>query len=762
MNNKFVISVILIIAVLGALPAGVIAEVTGKIFGTVTDMTTGEALPGANIVVVGTQYGAASDNEGNFVIDNVPAGVYSVRATVIGYTPVIHNEAVVSPVKPHRIDFKLNATVIEFGEITVKPNYFEEASDRPVSARSQSNEEIRRLPGGLEDVVRAISILPGVAQVQAGRNDLIVRGGAPSENLYVVDGIEVPNINHFGTQGASGGPLSYINLDYVENTTFSTGGFGVRYGDKLSSVLTLELREGRQDRIGGKGTISASQFGFNLEGPVNNNGSFVFSARRSYLDFIFKVAGFGFVPEYWDFLAKINYKLGPNDQLKIIGLSAIDRTRFFNDTPEKRYNNSRILGNSQDQFTGGMTWRHIFGKGFMDVTLGQTLVHYDFLQADSLQQPIFKNNSTEGETILTNNFVYYISPACELTVGAQAKSVYLRSDMYLPSFTDDFGQQYSLSANNNNNSWKAAGWVQLARNFNRLKIIAGSRIDYFNMIDNKTAFSPRLAAEYSLSSLTTLHASAGRYSQAPSFVWILANDVNRALHYVTVNQYIAGIEHLLREDTKVSIEGYYKEYLDYPASLSRRYLVMANTGAGFGGSEEGFASFGIDPLISGGSGKTRGIEFFVQKRNSGFPLFGTFSISYNKSTYTALDGIERPGSFDQRWIVNLGGGYIFNKEWEVGLKYRYASGRPYTPYNSDYSKTDYLYNTARAKNNYIADFRVDRKWFLESMILITFIDVQNVLNNKIYDIPRYNAFKGKLEDAGGIGILPSLGISVEF
>ncbi len=762
MRTKFVFLLLIILVTAIIHPFVALANVTGKIYGTVTDLTTGEILPGANIVVIGTMYGAASDNQGNFNIENVPAGIYSVRATVIGYTPVIENEVVVSPVKPHRIDFKLNETVIEFGEITVRPNYFEESSDRPVSSRTQSNEEIRRLPGGLEDVVRAISILPGVAQVQAGRNDLIVRGGAPSENLYVVDGIEVPNINHFGTQGASGGPLSYINLDYVENTTFSTGGFGVRYGDKLSSVLTLELRDGRQDRIGGKGTISASQFGINIEGPLNNKGSFVFSARRSYLDFIFKAAGFGFVPEYWDFLGKVNYKLGPNDQLKIVGLSAIDRTRFFNDTGEKRYNNSRILGNSQDQFTGGITWRHIFRGGFLDMTLGQTLVHYDFLQADTLQQTIFKNNSTEGETILTNNVIYHISPACELTVGAQTKFVSLRSDMYLPLFTDNFGQEFSLNANRKDNSWKAAGWVQFTRYFNRLQVIAGSRIDYFNMIANKTALSPRLATEYSLSALTTLHASVGRYYQAPSFVWILANEVNRNLRYVSVNQYIVGVEHLVREDTKVSIEVYYKQYADYPASLSRRYLVMANTGAGFGGSEEGFASFGIDPLTSQGSGKTRGIEFFVQKRNSAIPLFGTVSVSYNKSTFTALDGIERAGSFDQRWIVNVGGGYVFNKEWEVGFKYRYASGRPYTPYNSDFSKTDYLYNSARAKNNYIVDARVDRKWFLENRTLIVFLDIQNVLNRKVYDVPRYNAYEGKLEDAGGIGILPSIGISLEF
>ena len=183
-------------------------------------------------------------------------------------------------------------------------SFFRRTPEQAVSVQRLSFEEIRRSPGGFEDVVRAVAVFPGVAQVSAGRNDLIVRGGAPSENIYVVDNLEIPNINHFGTQGSGGGPLSYINLDFVRETSFSTGGFGARYGDRLSSVLTIDLREGRTDRLGGKATISATQFGLNLEGPIGENGTFLVSARRSYLDLIFRASGFSFVPEYWDFFAR--------------------------------------------------------------------------------------------------------------------------------------------------------------------------------------------------------------------------------------------------------------------------------------------------------------------------------------------------------------------------------------------------------------------------------------------------------------------------
>ncbi|MDZ7724455.1 MAG: carboxypeptidase regulatory-like domain-containing protein [candidate division KSB1 bacterium] len=274
------------------------------IVGTVTDVTTNQPMPAANIIILGTNYGAAAATDGSYRIEDVPPGIYSLRADVIGYTAVTKTDVVVTPVRPVTVNFELRQTVLEFGDITVRPDFFSESNDKPVSTQIQTSEEIRRLPGNFEDVVRAVSILPGVAQAQAGRNDLIVRGGAPSENLYVVDGIAVNNINHFGTQGASGGPQSFINLDYVQQTEFATGGFGVRYGDKLSSVLSIDLKEGREDRIGGELTLSATQFGLDLEGPLSRNGNFIFSARRSYLDFIFKANGFGFVPEYWDFLAK--------------------------------------------------------------------------------------------------------------------------------------------------------------------------------------------------------------------------------------------------------------------------------------------------------------------------------------------------------------------------------------------------------------------------------------------------------------------------
>ena len=737
-------------------------ETTGKITGKVVDGMTKEPIVGANVVVAGTTLGSSTDIEGRFFIRGVPIGTYSVRVSAIGYLAATITDVVVNGAKPAQLSVSIMENEIKIEGVEVTAGYFNKIPDTPLSTLSQSTEEIRRLPGGLEDVARAIAILPGVAQVEAGRNDLIVRGGAPSENLFVVDDIEVPNINHFGTQGSSGGPLSYINLDFVENTSFSTGGFGVKYGDKLSSVLSISIRDGRKDRLGGKATISASQFGLNLEGPTTSSGSFVFSARRSYLDFIFKAAGFGFVPEYWDFLGKMSYQLGPKDQLNILGVAALDNVKYFNDTEDKRFSNSRVLGSDQHQAVGGITWQHLFDKGYSTITFGQSYVDYDFQQSDSNLVRIFSNQSLEHESSLRGEVFFHAFQSTEVSLGILSKVVRFRSDILLKPVETRFGDSLAVDASYRTTAFKGAVYGQISQVWGKSRLTVGGRIDYFNLID-KVAFSPRVSYTVAFSPTSNLNWSVGRYYQAPSYVWLAANPQNRSLNFVGVDQYVIGIDHLISVDTKISVEAYYKGYFDYPASVTRPYLVLANTGAGYGGSQDGFASFGLDPLVSAGSGRARGIELLIQKKLSEVPCYGTISVSYNRSDFEALDGVERPSSFDQRWIMNVGGGYVFNDKWEISSKFRYATGRPYTPFDATGFQNPAVYNADRIGANHSLDFRVDRRWAFDHWTLVTYIDVQNVYNRKPVSIPRYNERLGRAEtDVASIGILPSIGVSAEF
>ncbi len=734
----------------------------GEVKGRVIDAITRSPLPGASVQIDGSTRGAAADVRGAFVIGGLAPGEYGLRVSAIGYQTQMKTDVVVSTGKPTVVEVALFPAVVETEAVIVRPEYFPRSTESAVSTQTQSFEEIRRLPGGFEDVVRAVSILPGVAQAEPGRNDLVVRGGAPSENLYLVENLEVPNINHFGTQGASGGPLSLVNLDFVDGTSFSTGGFSARYGDRLSSILALELRSGRSDRVGGKGTISASQFGLNLEGPLGERGSFIFSGRRSYLDLIFQAAGFSFVPEYWDFLAKADYRFDRSNSVSVLALGAIDNVRQTNDDLDDRFDNSRVLANEQNQAIGSATWQHLLGPGFVDVTVGQVVVEYDMRQNDSLLNPIFTNRSTERETSLRSDLTWQLATRTKLQAGVQGKLIDFRADILVPRFTNSFGQQLEADSQFDTTGYKASAYLQWSQGFGRANAAIGARVDEFSLIDDGFAFSPRGSLAYDASSRTTLSAAVGRYYQSPSYVWLATIGENRGLKQAGANHYVVGIEHVVRDDTRVRLEFYLKNYFDYPASVTQPFLVMSNTGGGFGGKDDGFASFGLEALSSVGSGRARGIEISAQKKLSMIPCYGTLSFSYNESLFSGRDGVRRPGLYDQQWIGNIGGGYIFNQAWEISGKFRFASGTPYTPYNIDGSQSPEFYNTGRLKSNHSLDLRIDRRWNFQNWSMITYLDIQNVYNNPYNAAPRWNEREQRVEEDESIGLLPSIGISVEF
>lgn len=734
----------------------------GVIQGRVIEELTENPIIGANVIIDGTNQGSATDQNGNFYISNVMVGSYRLRIDYIGYTSRIISDVIVKPSRPTVVNIELQETVLELEAAVVVAEYFTKSPDTPASTQVQSSEEIRRLPGGFEDVVRAISILPGVAQADGGRNDLIVRGGAPSENLYIIDNIEVPNINHFGTQGASGGPQSYVNLDFIEETSFSTGGFTSKYGDRLSSVLDISLREGLNDQWASKSTISASQFGFNLEGPVSQNGNFIFSARRSYLDFIFKAAGFGFVPEYWDFLAKTSFEINQTDKLTFLGIAALNNVKWFYETEEQRNFNSQILGSDQQQVVLGVNYQHLMRSGLFTTNLSQVNVDYNFSQKDAQLNPIFSNLSHDRQTSLKSDLIWRMNRAIRLSTGIKISRTDFFSDLLLNQ-TDVPGiGALNIEEKYSKIGYKTGAYAQLSQRFFRFTYMAGLRVDHSSFLNAPPVFSPRINLSYKLSGDVSISTSLGRYNQYPSTIWLVSEKSNRNLDPIQADQIVLGLEYLWRDDTKISVESYFKQYRKYPVSLTRPYLVMVNTGAGFGGSTEGFASFGVDPLSSDGTGWARGVELFVQKKMSEVPGYGTISMSYNQSRFTAFDKIERPGSFDQTWIMNLGGGYVFNDKWEFSTKFRYATGRPYTPLDEFGNQITSAFNTVRLDANHSLDMRLDRRWANRGWGMITYIDIQNIYNRKPSSIPQIDPNTGEVSDRASLGILPTIGISAEI
>jgi hypothetical protein len=387
------------------------------------------------------------------------------------------------------------------------------------------------------------------------------------------------------------------------------------------------------------------------------------------------------------------------------------------------------------------------------------------VQRDSLLNPIFTNRSEEGETSLKGDVVMKLTPRTEFSFGMQARRVTFDGNLALPGFSTSFGDTLSVQVQDyRTTGTKSAAYAQLSHHvWDRLVLTLGGRLDYFDLLETKFYAAPRASVAYEWTPLTTFTASAGVYYQTPSYIWLVANPENRRMKAIRADQYILGVEHLLRTDLKVRLEGFLKEYGNYPASVTRPYLVLANTGGGFGGAEDNFASFGLDPLVSEGTGRSYGLELLLQKKLSEIPLYGLASVTLSRNAFTALDGIERSGAYDQQVILNLTAGYQFDERWEASMKFRFATGRPYTPFTSTGTQNVSEYNSLRVPAGHGLDIRVDRRWNFSSWNLIAYVDIQNIYNNKGSGTVRWNAREQRVEsNENAIGILPSIGVSAEF
>lgn len=756
---------------------------TGKVIGVIYDADSKEALIGANIDVLGQPFGASTGEDGSFIVDKIPVGSYRIEVSFIGYVSQVFTDVIIRSSKPAVLNIELKPQNIETESIVVSAGYFNEEKLTQPSVINLQREEIRRFPGGFEDIVRTVTVLPGVSiNPDGGRNDLLVRGGGPSENLYIVNNIEVPNINHFNTQGSSSGSLSFINTDLIKDVKFSTGGFSARYGEKMSSILELNLAKGRSDRLGGKALVSATQFGLNVEGPFSSNGSFMFSARKSYLDLIFKAAGLPFIPVYTDFNFIANYKLSAANSLSWISLLALDNVERNLDNLENRTKNARLLDNQQNQFINGLNWRHLSDNGYSDVTLSATLFSYRFRQADNDRVEYFRSNADElAYAFKALNFTK-ITKSINLRYGLKAKLFNNNNTTtFADSIQDRNGRRVSIYDVGLVQSQKVDKWYQTYAAFletdwdvnSQLNLNLGLRFNYYNSLDQPYYLAPRLGLKYQLNEKHSIKLNYGDYYQSPSNVW-LVNKNNQSLKALRNQMSVIGWDYLIREDVRFTAELYYKNYSQLPTGIlpgQSDWLVMSNTGASYGGAEDNFQSFGYYDLVSQGSGEAYGFELLLQKKFSDIPLYGKASFSYGKSEVTAKNGKTYPTQFDQRYILNLSAGYKFGANWEVSGKFRLFSGLPYTPV---YKPTQNPLNPGFIQNlpeEYLSkrldighhlDLRVDRYFNFESWTLITFLDIQNIYNFKVPVRPRYDFAEDVIKRSNSIGLLPSVGISAEF
>jgi hypothetical protein len=742
----------------------------GTVVGRVVNASTAQPIEAALVRIDGTPQSTRTDDAGRFIIAGVRPSVYSLSVRAIGFRPYIASEVVVGSGKPFEITVALVPQPIELEALEVQPSYFVPPTQAIASTQNLGAEDVRRAPGVQEDVVRAVALLPGVAVTAAGRNDLIVRGGAPYENLFVVDGIEVPNINHFGSQGSTGGPLSLINIDFVQGVAFSSGGLAAKWGDRTASFTNITLREGTRETLAGEVNLSATGFGAIAEGPLGRNGSFLLSARRSYLDLLFKAAGFSFIPAYWDFQLKVTQDLDAANRITVLGIGAINTVSFTNETADDRYDNSRILSPEQNQYFTGVTWQHFLTRGVLTTTLGRTFTKYDAIQQDSLVPPndVFRSLSTEGENSLRVDLVLQPSDRLELNVGSIAKyASTLTYDMFLDGQLrlDDSGLPQPLQVDTSFTAFRAATYAEARYHLTTaLRVTGGMRGTYYGFLD-AFRLAPRLGLRLDVAPNTGITAGYARIYQAPSYIWLIGDPRNvDNLTPIRADQAVLGFERILREDLKLQVEAYVKAYGDYPARVYRPQAVLAP--AGFEDATNDIP-FGLEPLESVGEGMAYGLEVYLQKRLSAIPVYGLASVALARSEFRSFEGVTRAGAYDGRILGNLLVGWRINRAWEISGKFRIASGLPTTPFITSGPNTGQLdfaqYNAGpRLPTFHSLDVRIDRRWSFRGWQLDLYIDVQNVYGRENVSQVVWNPRIGAPEPNESLGILPSIGVNIEF
>ncbi|HEX2867500.1 MAG TPA: TonB-dependent receptor [Ignavibacteriales bacterium] len=733
------------------------AQKRGSLSGLILDSLTLKPVSGATVELNET-YSAYSGESGQYALLNIPKGKYTVTVSAAGYGTFIRENFIVTN-SDQSLDIKLTEKVNLVPGVTIRPKHFQKDMNEFVGSVKFNHEEVKRISGNFDDIVRSLAVLPGVAQIDNYRNDLIVRGGSPAENLYTVDGIVLPNINHFGNQGFSGGVMSFINMDFVSSTSFSSGGFPAQFGDKISSVTQINLRDGRNDKIGGKAVISATQFALNLEGPLSSKSTFILSARRSYLDLVFRASGFSFAPEYYDLFAKTNTKLNNFTQVSFLLFGVMDRVKFFDMGGNLRDENPRAMGSNQNNYVAAATLRSIFNKGYFNLSFSSN--HFGY---ETVPNNIFDYNSVEEENAFKGDFVLNFSPDDELDFGTTAKLVNFKANVKLSSFFTPYEETLTTKGFFVEKEYFKGGiYAQYSHRFwKAVKMGLGLRGDFYDSGREDNTISPRFFTQVALLKSTNLNFSLGVYRQTPNDLWNSLNPANEKLRSIRSDQLTAGIDHRLSDEVRISVEGFYKVYRDYPASLQRPYLIMSNTGAGFTGVDDNFSSFGLDTLVNAGKGWVKGIEFSIQKKFSESPFWGALNLTYSKATFEGVDQVERAGSYDQNWIMHLAVGYVFDEKWEIDFKFRYASGIPYTPFDNNGKQLPSLFNSARLEEQHSLDMRLDRRWNFGSWKLRTYLDVQNLYNHKVRTMIRWERSENRIANDPILGIVPSIGISLEI
>jgi len=778
---------------------------TGSVKGRIYDVKNNAPLPFANIIISGTTIGAASDLDGNFVFSGLKPGYIKLEASSIGYDKEMTEEFLVTNSKVSSVDIAMKEIAVQLKGVEINAVVFKRVAESPVSLKSLGISQIEKSPGSNRDISKVIQSLPGVASSVSFRNDIIVRGGGPSENRFLLDGIEIPNLNHFATQGASGGPVGIINTDFLREVDFYSGAFPASRGNALSSVIDMKLIDGNTDRMVYRATLGASEMALSANGPISDKTQLLFSVRRSYLQFLFNVIGLPFLPTFNDYQIKIKTKFDVKNELTFLSLGALDKftlnTDITNPSEEQRYILEYLPINNQWNYAIGANYRHYRKNSYASLVLSRNMLsnkQYKYLNNDesNADNKTIDYSSFEIENKLRYEEVYRKN-GYKITFGAGTEYAKYTNrstlKVFIPSAFDTI-TKINYSSDLSLFKWNFFGQVSKSFIKDKLILSLGIRSDANSystqMVNLLDQMSPRISASYSLSPKLTLNFNTGRFYQLPAYTTMgyrtgtneLINK-NNGLRYIQADHLVAGFDFRRNNRSKITLEGFYKFYNYYPFSL-RDSVSLASKGADFGVS-------GDEPVKSVSKGKAWGVELYFSEKLTN-NIEATLSYTWVTSTFEDKHGDFIPSAWDNGHILNVSVLGTLNKGWTIGTKWRFVGGAPFTPYDIDKSSLiaawnvrgqGYLnydkYNEERLGVFHQLDLRVDKEFFFKKWMLNVYLDVQNLYNfkakqpdalilmrdsngNPIVDPLDSSRYKLKYLASESGTVLPTIGIIVEL
>lgn len=721
-----------------------------QIKGVVIDKSTRQPLEFVNVLVVGLGIGASTDANGNFLITQVPPGIYRLQASFLGYKTELTPEYRVNHVTPY-VQIELEEENASLNEVVVTASPFQKVPESPVSLRVIGLQEIEKAPGANRDISKVVQNYPGVAFSPIGyRNDLIVRGGGPSENRFYLDGVEIPNINHFSTQGASGGPVGLIDADLIRSVKFYSGAFPADKGNALSSVLDFSLRDGDMERNSLKATLGASEVSLSSNGHIGNKTSYLVSVRQSYLQALFKILGLPFLPAYTDASFKIKTRFDSHNELTLLGLGGIDRMKLNLgiEGEDAEYMLSYLPEINQETYTVGGVYRHYSQRHVQSIVLSQSYlnnrnVKYRDNDESSEENLTLRLGSIEQETKLRMENTSSWS-VWKVKAGFDLNYSRYKSNEYRKVFANAL-REYDYHTDLSLWRWGMFASVDYAAPDKSFTASMGVRTDGNNYSDKMKELwrqlSPRLSVSYRLIEGLTLSGHVGLYYQLPSYTALgfkgeEGEYVNRHLDYISVSQESLGLSWTPNENMELSVEGFYKLYGHMPFSLSDQ-IPLSCKGNDYG-------TIGNEALSSEAKGRSYGVELMfkwllTQKLNL------SSSLTIFKSEFKdGEQGSYVPSAWDNRFILNMSGTYNFPKHWSLGAKVSCIGGSPYTPYDVKKSSLVEAWNVqGRAYYDYSRynqerlpvfgqlDVRVDKTFYLKKCMLGFYLDIQNITASKL-------------------------------